>query len=278
MAEEWAWLDDGPVFSTRGERRSQVVRVPHGVALAPLDMRYLLLVGAFALSVALVVAGCGLVFDTAVLDGDAAGWWWLALVVPAALAVVFTVSGVYIEGTERIMKSSALGLTGFCGLASGVALGLLLIAANAGWVRPSTGREPGEVVLPAALALASALVAVVLAVLAVPSVRRARREVARVLRLRASAPRMPGTVTALPDPSQWHEGGDVPIRYDDEDGTHTVVVRLISYAHEIPVPGTRVIVFRDDDGSLHVELDPQQAVAYTPHSRRYESDSSGGGS
>ncbi|ALX65988.1 hypothetical protein [Microbacterium sp. XT11] len=277
MAEEWAWLEDGPVFSPRGERRSRTVRVPHGVTLAPIGAGYMGLVAAFAVSVGLAVAGSGLLFDTAVTDGEAVGWWWLVLAVPAVLAAVFTASGVFVEGTERIMKSSTLALIVFSALAGGSAIGLGLIAANAGLIRPWSGREAGEAVVPGTLASLCALATAVLAALAVSSARRARAEVARVLRLRATAPRYAGMITALPDPARWHEGGDVPIRYEDDRGEHTVVVRLNSYAHEIPVPGSRVIVFRDEDGGLHVELDPEHPVRYTPHSRRYDSDTSGGG-
>jgi hypothetical protein len=97
-------------------------------------------------------------------------------------------------------------------------------------------------------------------------------------RLRAEGVRRPGVIAGLPDPATWDRGGDVPIRYQDDDGERVVQMRLNTYAHEIPVPGTRVVVITDDHADLLVELDPNHPLEYHPDNRPYESDSSGGGS
>lgn len=239
--------------------------MPHGVEPARLDAGYLAVVGGFALAIGAVVFATGMLVTTAVAGGEAAGWWWLALAVPAAAAALVAFSGVFAEGTARIMVASTVALVGWTGVAAGAAIGTAALAV--------TTNGPAPVI-----AALLALTAVALGVLAAASTRRARREVARILRLRADPAPAKGMITALPDPATWNHGGDVPVRYDPGDGERTVTVRMTSYAHEIPVRGTRVWVYGDGTGDVHVELDPQHPPVYEKNSRPYESDDSGGGS
>lgn len=278
MTEEWPWLEQGPVFSTRGERGSRVLRVPQGVTLGPLGIRYIAIIAGLMVTFGLAIAGAGLVVGTALLDGDAAGWWWLALVLSAAFGAVHSFSGLYMVGTEGIMKSSTLGMVYLVGFSGGAAVGLGLLAL---WsARAPRGGEGlrHETVLLVGTATAAVVVCAVSAVVAVSSVRRARREVERVLSMRRSASRYSGIVARLPDPKEWNGGGDVPIRYRDDHEEHLIRVRLNTYAHRIPVVGSRVIVFIGSDGDLLVEIDPEHPTEFYPHSSRYDSDTSGGGS
>lgn len=116
----------------------------------------------------------------------------------------------------------------------------------------------------------------VCATLAVRGVRRARSDVERILRLRRTGSRHPGVVTALPDPADWNDGGDVPIRFRDDHGEHVVDVRVNTTPGKIPVPGSRVIVYVGHNDLL-VEVDLSLPLEYHPHYQTYETSSSMGG-
>ncbi|WP_131813784.1 hypothetical protein [Mycolicibacter kumamotonensis] len=164
------------------------------------------------------------------------------------------------------MRERARNLVLLAGLLGGIAIGLA--ALGIWWASRFFG------ISAAVMAIAYLITALIPA----RRVRCARLDVARILRLRTTATRYRGVVAALPDPATWNQGGDVPIRYQHETGERVVPVRVNTYAHKIPVPGTRVIVFADHSGDPLVELDPAHPVEYHPGNRPYESDSSGGGS
>ncbi|MEV5606122.1 hypothetical protein AB0L33_32260 [Streptomyces sp. NPDC052299] len=266
--DEWPWLEDRPVFTTRGERGGNVTVVPAGVVLKPLTWRFRLYVLGLVVSVALVAVGVWLVVSGSRGASPGASWWWLALVLPAAGFALLWASGIYVEGMYRIMRERPRNLLLLAGLLGGCALGLTVPSA--------LGRADG--VRP--VAALSAFFCAVTGFFAARGVRRARKDVLRILRLRSAGPAHPGVIAALPDPQAWSGGGDVPVRYRDNStgGERTVTVRVNTWAHMIPVPGTRVIVHTDEDGDLLVELDPAHPVEYFPDSRRYDQDTSGGGS
>lgn len=268
LDEEWSWLEDRPVFTTRGERGGNVTSVPTGAVLQPLTLRFWLGVALFVVSVALAVVGTGLVISGLSGVSPPGGWWWLALAVPASGSALFSFAGVYIEGMPRMMRERPRNLLLLAGLLGGFTLGLSVLAA--------LGAAAG--VMPATAV--SAVACTVTGLYAARGIHRAREDVTRILRLRATGTAHAGMVAALPDPKTWSHGGDVPVRYqDDGDGAeHTVTVRVNTWAHEIPVPGTRVIVHRDEEGDLLVELDTTHPVEYYPGSQLYEQDTSGGGS
>ncbi|MFE6976188.1 hypothetical protein [Streptomyces sp. NPDC057682] len=266
---EWPWIEDRPVFTTRGERGGNVTAVPAGAVLGSFTRRFRLVVAGFVVGVAGAVVGAGLVVSGPSGGSSAGSWWWLALAVPAAGFALLQFAGVYVEGMPLMMRERPRNLLLLAGLFGGVAPGLAVLGALNG--------AEGVLLLAAAAAAFGCAVA---GAFAVRGIRRARRDVVRILRLRASGTAYAGTITGLPDPGTWNHGGDVPVRYrDGDDGAeHTVTVRVNTWAHEIPVPGTRVIVRRDEDGDLLVELDPAHPVEYHPDSRSYEQDTSGGGS
>ncbi|UZF48509.1 hypothetical protein [Rhodococcus rhodochrous] len=291
MTEEWPWLNDQPVFTTSGEKHGNVTRVPYSASLEPVSAGFVFLVIGLAVSTGLAIAGIGLVI-AGFSDGlGPVSWWWLALAIPGAALAVFLFSGVYIRGMELFMRERPRSLTLLTGILGGTALGLAALAAWWAWRAGDIAHYPylleydgwnrGQWFNVALFGLGAAIVAVAClttAAFAVRGARRARRDVTRILRLRATGIRWPGVVAALPDPKGWDRGGDVPIQYQDETGQHTITVRVNTWAHEIPVPGTQVIVFTDADGDLLLELDPDHPLEYHPDNRPYESDSSGGGS
>ncbi|MER7883991.1 hypothetical protein ABTY35_14355 [Streptomyces fimicarius] len=267
LDEEWPWLEDRPVFTTGGERGGNVTVVPVGAVLKPFTWRFWLYVVGFVVSVTLVVVGTWLAISRPHGASPGGSWWWLALALPATGCALLWFAGIYVEGMHRIMRERPRNLLLLAGLLGGSALGLAVPAA--------LGSAEG--VVPAALLSASCAVA---GLFAARGVRRARKDVARILRLRAAGTAHAGAIVALPDPKAWSKGGDVPIRYRDSStgAERTVTVRVNTWAHEIPVPGTRVIVRTDEDGDLLVELDPDHPVEFFSDSRRYERDTSGGGS
>lgn len=288
---EWAWLEERPVFTTHGEKGGNVTRVPPDAVLEPFRPGFACLIAGLAVSSGLMIAGAGLVV-AGLSEGLGPGsWWWLALALPTAVLAVFFFAGVHVRGMELLMRERPRNLFVLTGLLAGTAVGLGVPAAW--WSRRAAdiGLHPEIIEYPgwnheqrywavllgigAAVAAAGCLLS---AAAAARGARRARRDVARILRLRATGTRHSAAVIRLPDPASWDRGGDVPIRYRDDAGEHVIRARLNTYAHEIPVPGTRVIVFTDDDGDLLVELDPGHPLVYHLHSRPYESDTSGGGS
>lgn len=279
MAEEWKWLDDPPVFSVERKRWRNVVRVPHGITLLPLGPGYLGVVVGFTLSIGVSIAAAGFTFERAAAMQDAVGWWGLAVALPALAVAIFTASGVYVDGTERIMMTSALTNVMLAALFNGVAVGFALAAVNQTSLVPwSNGGYIGDapaLLIPAAIC---AVAGVIFVIFAVRSVRVARADVARVLRLRQTGRRQEGVITRRPDPESWNEGGDVPIRYGTGSDERVVVARVNTYAHRIPVPGSRVTVFTDADGSLLIEVDQEHSLEFIANSSPYESDTSGGGS
>lgn len=289
--EEWAWLEERPVFTTRGEKGGNVTRVPSGAVLEPLRFGFVLLVVGLAVGVGCAIAGGGFV-RAGLSDGlGALSWWWLALAVPGAVLGVFCFAGVYVRGMELLMRGRPRSLFLLTGLFGGIAPGLAALAAWWGWRGSDIAHYPDligypgwnhdQVQLAYMFGIAAAVIAgacLVTALMAARGARRARLDVTRILRLRATGTAYTGVITALPDPATWNQGGDVPIRYQDGTGEHMVMVRLNTYAHEIPVPGTRVSVFTDASGDLLVELDPDGPLEYHPDNRSYESDTSGGGS
>ncbi|OBH14864.1 hypothetical protein [Mycolicibacter sinensis] len=266
VAEEWAWLEEHPVFTTGGEKGGNVPRVPVAAVLEPLRFGFGLLVVAFAVSVGCTIAGVGFVVAGLSEGLGVLSWWWLALGIPAAGLALFCFSGVYVRGMELTMRERARNLVLLAGLLGGIAIGLA--ALGIWWASRFFG-------LSAAVTATACLIT---ALIAARWVRCARLDVARILRLRATGTRYRGVVAALPDPATWNQGGNVPIRYQHQTGERVVSVRVNTYAHKIPVPGTPVIVFADHRGDLLVELDPAHPVEYHPDNRPYESDSSGGGS
>ncbi|HEV6953179.1 MAG TPA: hypothetical protein VKY86_07995 [Promicromonospora sp.] len=282
IEQEWPWLDERPVFTTDGRRGMRVSRVPWGAELPPLRAWHVGLVAGLALSTGGAVAGFGLVVASRL--AGLGGWWWLALGVPALLVGVVLCIGVYVDGTEATMRASATALLIWTGLLGGVAIGLGVLAwwwglradlPDDGWSTVADGAAVHGRIL-AVVALCAAVACLVVALCAVRGVRSARREVVRILRLRAQGARRPGVVVGLPDPNRWNEGGAVPIRYDDGGGPRAVSVRLNSSASRIPVRGSAVIVFTDGDDLL-VELDPERPVTYLAHHAAYESSSGDGG-
>ncbi|MFE0486000.1 hypothetical protein [Streptomyces tendae] len=268
LDEEWSWLEDRPVFTTRGERGGNVTIVPPGAVLEPLTLRFWLGVASFVVSVALAVVGTGLVISGPSGASPPRGWWWLALAIPASGLALFSFAGIYVEGMPRMMRERPRNMLLLAGLLGGFTLGLAVLAALGG----AEGLMPATAV--------SAVACAVTALYAARGIRRARTDVMRILRLRATGTAHTGVIAALPDRKTWSHGGDVPIRYrdDGDEAEHTVTVRVNTWAHEIPVPGTRVIVHRDEEGDLLVELDTAHPVEYYPHSRLYAQDTSGGGS
>jgi len=291
VTQEWPWLKDQPVFTTRGEKHGNVTRVPYGASLEPVSAGFVVLVIGLTVSTGLTVAGIGLVI-AGFSDGlGPVSWWWLALGIPGAGTAVFLLAGVYIRGMELFMRERPRSLVLLTGILSGIALGLAALAAWWAWRAGDIAPYPhlleydgwnrgqrSKVVLFGLGAVIAAAASLIVAVFAVRGGRRARRDVARILRLRATGTRWPGAVAALPEPKGWDRGGDVPIRYEDDTGERTLMVRVNTYAHEIPVPGTPLIVFTDTSGDLLVELDPDHPLEYHPDNRPYESDTSGGGS
>lgn len=289
MTEEWPWLTNPPTFTTHGEKHGNVTLVPDGAVLEPLGLELLRLVLGLAIGVALTVAGVGLILASLSEDFGPASWWWLALAVPAATLAVFALAGVHVRGMELLMRERPRTLLLASGLLGGTAAGLFVLAAW--WVWRATDslyahetafagwgdQRVSQAVLLGSLAPAAAVACVITGAAAVRGVRRARTDVARILRLRATGTRISGFVAALPDPADWDEGGDVPVRFGEGDAARVITVRLNTTPTRIPVPGTRVIVFTEDDDLL-VELDPEQEIEYHPHSSRYETSQSGGGS
>ncbi|MEU0703363.1 hypothetical protein ABZ513_21465 [Streptomyces bacillaris] len=266
LDEEWPWLEDRPVFTTGGEKGGNVTVVPAGAVLKPLTWRFWLYVVGFVASVALVVVGIWLVISGPQGASSSGSWWWLALALPAAGSTLFWFAGIYIEGMHRIMRERPRNLLLLAGLLGGGALGLAVPAVLGG------ARAVVPTVSLSAFCAGTAFCAA-------RGIRRARKDVTRILRLRATGTTHTGVIAALPDPKTWSSGGNVPVRYRDSStgAERTVTVRVNTWAHEIPVPRTRVIVYTDKDGDLVVELDPAHPVQYFSDSRRYEQDTSGGG-
>lgn len=278
MAEDWKWVDEPPVFSVERKLWRNVVRVPYGVTLPPLSPGYIGTVVVFVLSIGVMIAAAGFTFERAAGMQDPGGWWGLAVAVPALTIVIFTGSGVYVDGTERIMMASALTFVMLAASFSGLAVGFALAAVNqtrfVPWSNAGYIYRADALLIPAAIC---AVVGVVFAILSMRSVRAARAEVTRVLRLRQTGRYQHGTITRRPDPDSWSDGGDVPIRYGSGIDERVVVARLNTYAHRIPVAGSRVIVFTDADGSLLIEIDRDHPLEFIANSSPYESDTSGGG-
>jgi MFS family permease len=284
--DEWPWLDEQPVFTTRGERGGNVPRVPADAVLEPVRASYVMIVAAFAMCLGFALAGVAVLVASLSEGLGAASWWWLALAVPGAALALFFFAGAYTRGMELFMRERARNLVVLAGLFGALAVGLGALAAW--WVARGAahpvGRESGLSSEPSnalwlgIAALAALALCLVATWFAARSARRARRDVARILRLRTEVRPVTGIVAKLPDPESWNHGGDVPIRYEDAAGWHTLTVRVNTWAHEIPVVGTRVLVYLDAAGEPLVELDPAHPVAFHPDSRAYESDTSGGGS
>lgn len=271
--EPWPWLDDRPVFTTRGEKGGNATRVPAGAVLDPIRPGLALLVIGLAAGTGSAIAGAGLII-AGLSEVGAAALWWLTLVVPAVALSVVCGAGVFVRGMELFMRERPRTMLLSVGLLAGPAAGLGALS-----VRSVLG-DGGAATAATVLGVESAVAAVAAGVclgLAARGARRARQDVRRILRLRVSGARWQGEITGLPDPTTWDRGGDVPVRYRDDRGDHTIQVRLNTYAHEIPVPGTAVTDFSDGDGDLLVELDPDQPLEFHPDNRPYESDSSGGG-
>lgn len=273
MSDEWPWAETEPVFSARGRREMQVPRVPHGVVPATLGPAYVGTVVGFAIAVGVVGIGVGMLAGAVICDAEAAGWWWLALILPAGFVALFFFSGIYVDGTEATMVPAAVALTAGTGAAAGLGLASALLAL--------IGRHHAVLLTPELLRVTAAALAggaVLLGVCARVAVRRARRDVQRILDLRAHTAPVAGMILALPDPKTWNGGGDIPVRYDPGSGERVITVRMTTDAHEIPVRGSLVHVFDDGSGDVHVELDPQHPPIYEQNSRPYERDDSGGGS
>ncbi|MFD0557082.1 hypothetical protein FB566_2337 [Stackebrandtia endophytica] len=291
MSDEWPWAEKQPVFTTNGEKGGSVTRVPHGVALTPLRPGFLVLVLGFTISFGLMISGVGLVFASMAEEFGPAAWWWLALGIPSGLLTVFLLSGMYVTGTELIMRNTPRNMIILTGTLAGTAIGLSAIAGWWSWRASDIGLHPQVIkydgwnhhqLLQADLCLAGAAIAaiacLVIAVIALRGAHRARGDVRRILRLRNSGSRHEGVVAGLPDTDGWNMGSTVSIRYRDQRGDHTRRVRINTTPSKIPVPGTPLIVFVGADDDLLIEIDPDHPLEYHPNSGAYETSSDGGGS
>lgn len=270
--DEWYWLGDRIEFSSPGVSNSRLVRVPPETSeIPPLTAGYAAIAGGSTVGIGLAVFG-GITLAARVQDVDGvSAWWWLLLIVPAGAAGLFLLVGTWVDGTERLMQGRAVGRILISVVCGGALVGLV-----GAWLLPAVSHAgAGRLWAPAAV---SAAVSTWAALTAPRAVRDARVEMGRIIDGRRTGRRCAGVIAALPDPGEWNFGGDVPIRYDDGGRTRSVRVRLHATASTIPIPGTPVTVYVMTDGEPLVELDSSTPIEFYPHSSRYESDASGGGS
>lgn len=276
--EDWPWTDFGPTYSAPGRRRG-LVQVPYGTPLPAVGAGYVGTVMLFAIGLGLCLTGILLWFQTVVIGDDPAGWWWLALVVPAGLVAVIWGSGTYAEGMERTMSAAATWR-----IIIAAAAGTVFIPTVVGLIRAdrstpvfagfARAAEAEWFLLAGGVALT---LLVVFVPLAIRTVRRARAEVVRIKRLRATGRRVPGMVLDLPDPKPWPSRADVSMRIEDPAGERVVRMRLnTAGSTQIPVRGTRLIILIGESGDLHVELDPEHPPVFLKNTRDYESSADGG--
>jgi hypothetical protein len=97
----------------------------------------------------------------------------------------------------------------------------------------------------------------------------ARRTQATIERLRRDGRRYAGTVR-LGRIVFWLGSNpelDVTIAYDSPAGSHEVRARMRTSPDRVPADGSRVVVFDDLRGVVHVELDLDAEPAFEPEAR-----------
>lgn len=276
--EEWPWIDVGPTYSAPGRRRG-LVAVPYGVGLPPVGAGYAGTVIGFILTLAACAIGVLFWWQSVLIEGDPAGWWWTALVLPAGFVAVVFCASVYADGVERTMSTRVGWRIVLAAAAAAVvilgAVGLLRADRS---VPVFVGRgEAGTAERFVVVIVIALVLFAVFTVSAIRLARRARAEVLRIQRLRAGGRRVPGMVLDVPEPKRWPERGDVRIRIDDPAGERVVTMRLNSDISRIPIRGTRVIAFLDVGDGIHAQLDPEHPPVFIADTSAYDHSSPGGG-
>ena len=211
------------------------------------------------------------------LPGDVSlVWRILALIVAGYLLLLVTLD-LGKQARQRLGRRQVASLVWSAPLLAGLAVGAGLSAAAALAPDPSgTLRRTLDCLLGTEAIAVSAVVTLLAAlrwitvVTRLPSaLRHARRRQETIERLRRDGRRFPGTVT-LGDVRGWlgrNPELDVVIAYESPAGTRVLPGRMRTSPDRVPADGSRVVVFDDLRGVVHVELDLDAEFAFEPEER-----------
>ena len=276
------WWQNGPVFST-SRRGSRIVAVePDAEVPRPRWIHLLVLLLGSALSgicLTLVLPGS---FPPLLAVPGWSAWnlvWWIPLALGAAWVLILLVPGTYALFEDDFAQSASIGIRAATVL---VGTGLAVALHVWSWLTSgSTDSFIAELAEPMRwAATAAAVVAACAAALLLLGIHGVRREIARILSLRADARRVAGEIVTVPDPKLWileRPQFRVGVRFYDGAATRMIDVWMSTSPDRVPAPGSGVLVYFGG-GTTHIEVDPDDPMVFSSDISRYTAPSGGGGS
>ena len=125
----------------------------------------------------------------------------------------------------------------------------------------------------AVIAAALTLVAVFAALCLSRAVSHARARQHGIEYLRANGRKVFGTLSAVTFSQAWifdQPMFTTEVSYESAEGPRTIAARLRTDADRVPLVGTPVLIFTDDRGHSHVELERNSGLLFDPNVSRYE--------
>ena len=286
MLDSTDWWDHRPVFSTT-DKMSRITGLAPGERPGRVTTRLLVSVllcflGWGAVSLLGTSALCGTTSapsSTCAVDIPrhiSAVWFIVAAVVVLYLVLAVT-ADLNANARQRLGQRRAAALLRSAPLLAGMSVGAFISAATA--VAP----DPSDVLrrtVHGEIGTESIAVSVVVAVLTglwcvtvvvrLPSaLLHARQRQLTIERLRRDGRRYAGQVK-LGRVVIWlgHDPElEVTIAYDSPAGSHQLQARMRTSPDRVPADGSRVVVFDDLRGVVHIELDPEAEPAFEPEER-----------
>jgi hypothetical protein len=204
------------------------------------------------------------------------GWFIAAAVVVGYLVLYVTVDQTE-QARQRLGQRRASGLLRSAPVLAGICVGAGISVITAVAPDPSgtfrrtvhglIGTE--AIAISAVVAVLSGLWCIAVLVRLPGALLHARRTQATIERLRRDGRRYAGTVK-LGRIVFWLGSNpelDVTIAYDSPAGSHEVRARMRTSPDRVPADGSRVVVFDDLRGVVHVELDLDAEPAFEPEAR-----------
>lgn len=286
MLDSTDWWDHRPVFSTTdklsritglapGERPGQVTpRLLVSVLLCFLGWGAVTLLGTSALcgTTSAPADTCAVAIPSHISKG-----WFIAAAVVVAYLLLAVTTDLTENARQRLGQRRAASLLRAAPLLAGMSVGASLSVATALAPDPSgvLRRTASGLIGTEAIAI-SAVVAVVTGVWCVTVVLRlpsalvhARQRQATIERLRRDGRRYAGQVE-LGRVVIWLGNNpelEVTVTYDSPAGSHRIQARMRTSPDRVPADGSRVVVFDDLRGVVHIELDLEAEPAFEPEAR-----------
>ncbi len=286
MEDSTDWWDHRPVFSTT-DKGSRITGLAPGERPGHLTTRLLVSAllcflgwGAVSLlGTSWLCGGTSAPADTCAVDvpGNLPTGWFIAAAVVVGYLVLYVTVDQTEQARQRLGQRRASGLFRAAPVLAGMSVGAGISVSTAVAPDPSEtfrrtvhgliGTE--AIAIPAVVAVLTGVWCIAVLVRLPGALLHARKGQVAIERLRRDGRRYAGTVK-LGRIVFWLGNNpelEVTIAYDSPAGSHEIRARMRTSPDRVPADGSRVVVFDDLRGVVHVELDTAAEPAFEPEAR-----------